>query len=129
MTPFAHRVINIGQDVLATTPGSAIHSEIPSMPFTRGIGEVRIALENNPAGTIAGSDIAVVDGALTALLISHRPEPGLKSKWKARVRVVRCKPRHRGCRVAISIVVSRSAIVRSADQRARGRVSRFGPVG
>src|SRR5439155_23592955 len=106
-----------------------IHSEIPSMPFTWRIAQVRITLENNPAGPIPRFDIAIIQGTLTALQVPHRPEPGLKSEISARIRVVFRCPRHRRAGRSISIVISGSAVVTSAGQRARGRMSDLSSVG
>src|SRR3989442_13451290 len=92
------------------------------MPFTWRVAQVRIALENNPAGPITRFDIAIIHGTLAALQVSHRPEPGFKGEISARIRIVFRCPRHRRAGRSIAVVISGSAIVASSGQRAGGRM-------
>src|SRR5206468_2280264 len=80
------------------------------------------------AGPTRAADPAVVHRTLAALLVSHWPEPGLKSERSARVGVVLRCPRH-GCgRGTISIVICGGTVVGSTGQRAGSGVPYFSSV-
>src|SRR2546428_8931941 len=66
------------QDIRATAALTDVHSKVPSITFTGWIGTIRIALINNPTGSAGAVNTAVVDKALTALHIPHRPDPCFK---------------------------------------------------
>ena len=129
MTPLADPIVRVSEDILAATPYAAIHPEIPSMTFTRRIGKVWIALENNPAGPTRAADPAVVHGTLALLLVLHRPKPGFKRERSACVRVVLRCPGHSRGGVSVSIVISGRAVVGSAGQRAGRRMPNLRSVG
>src|SRR6185503_20248785 len=103
-------IVGARQHITATGRSAIKHTEIPTVTFTGRIGEVRIALENDPARSSRTANHAVVHGTLASLLVPHRSEPGLKSKRNARDRVVASQPRHRRRGPAVAIVISGSTV-------------------
>src|SRR5689334_8422502 len=92
--PLGETVVDIRENVLTAVVNAVVHSEIPAVPFARGIAIIGITLENHPTGASRSTDPAIVDRTLTALLIPTRPEPGLESEWNASVRIIFCFERN-----------------------------------
>ena len=129
MTPLAHGIVGFSADILPTSPYAAVHSEFPSMTFTRRVGKIRIALKYDPAGSACATDPTVVKGSLAALSVTRRPEPGFEGEWNTRVRIVSGGPWYGGGGTSIPIVISDSTVVGSAGKRAGRRVPCLSGVG